>query len=71
MTIISFLYSFSLSLRCIKSSFGSYFCPFIVVFEKQNKDWEQNSEDPQCKHKILLYLSETAGFLRAEESPAF
>ena len=37
MTIISFLYSFSLSLRCIKSSFGSYFCPFIVVFEKQIK----------------------------------
>ena len=40
MTIISFLYSFSLSLRRIKSSFSSYFCPLIVVFEKQNKDWE-------------------------------
>ena len=40
MTIIYFLYLFSLSLRCIKSSVSSYFCPFIVVFEKQNKDLE-------------------------------
>ena len=37
MTIISFLYSFSLSLRCTKSSFGSYFCPFIVVLRNKTR----------------------------------
>ena len=59
LVLLSFL--FSASLKCIKSSFGSCFCFFI--FKKQKKC-------KQCKHKILLYLSETGGFLiHAEESP--
>ena len=34
----------SASLICIKSSFGSCFCLFIVVFKKQNKDWPKKKK---------------------------